>query len=83
VTSNLRPELACNCRSASDSGLSWAGRGRTGKGVLYSCPVARCSVRPAAEQEQMAAFLDDNRPELAGALTGLTEEQARSGLLPS
>jgi hypothetical protein len=36
-----------------------------------------------AEQEQLEAFLDDNRSELAGALTGLTEEQARRHLVPS
>jgi len=36
-----------------------------------------------AEREQLEAFLDDNRSELAGALTGLTEEQARSRLVPS
>jgi hypothetical protein len=36
-----------------------------------------------AEQEQLEAFLDDNRSELAGALTGLTDEQARRRLVPS
>ncbi len=36
-----------------------------------------------AEQEQLEAFLDDNRSELAGALAGLTEEQARRRLVPS
>jgi hypothetical protein len=36
-----------------------------------------------AERQQLEAFLDDNRSELAGALTGLTEEQARRRLVPS
>jgi hypothetical protein len=36
-----------------------------------------------AERQQLEAFLDDNRAELAGALTGLTEEQARRRLVPS
>ena len=36
-----------------------------------------------AEREQLEAFLEDNRSELAGALTGLTEEEARSHLVPS
>lgn len=36
-----------------------------------------------AEREQLEAFLDDNRSELAGSLAGLTEEQARSRLVPS
>jgi uncharacterized protein DUF664 len=36
-----------------------------------------------AEREQLEAFLDDNRSELAGALAGLTEEQARARLVPS
>ena len=35
------------------------------------------------ERQQLEAFLDDNRSELAGALTGLTEEQARRRLVPS
>jgi hypothetical protein len=36
-----------------------------------------------AERKQLEAFLEDNRSELAGALTGLTEEQARRRLVPS
>jgi hypothetical protein len=36
-----------------------------------------------AEREQLEAFLDDNRSELAETLTGLTEEQARRRLVPS
>jgi uncharacterized damage-inducible protein DinB len=36
-----------------------------------------------AERQQLEAFLDDNRSELAAALTGLTEEQARRRLVPS
>src|SRR5690348_8193215 len=36
-----------------------------------------------AERQQLEAFLDDNRSELAGALTGLTEQQARRRLVPS
>jgi hypothetical protein len=35
------------------------------------------------EREQLEAFLDDNRSELAETLTGLTEEQARRRLVPS
>jgi len=35
------------------------------------------------ERQQLEAFLDDNRSELAGALTGLTEAQARRRLVPS
>lgn len=35
------------------------------------------------EREQLEAFLDDNRAELAGTLAGLTEEQARRHLVPS
>lgn len=37
----------------------------------------------SAERQQLEAFLDDNRAELAGALTGLTEEQVRRRLVPS
>jgi uncharacterized damage-inducible protein DinB len=37
----------------------------------------------ATERQQLEAFLDDNRAELAGALAGLTEEQARRRLVPS
>jgi uncharacterized protein DUF664 len=36
-----------------------------------------------AERQQLEAFLDDNRSELADALTGLTEQQARRRLVPS
>jgi hypothetical protein len=36
-----------------------------------------------SEREQLEAFLDDNRAELAAALDGLTEEQARRSLVPS
>lgn len=36
-----------------------------------------------AERQQLEAFLDDNRSELADTLTGLTEEQARRRLVPS
>jgi hypothetical protein len=35
------------------------------------------------EREQLEAFLDDNRSELAGTLAGLTEDQARAKLVPS
>ena len=35
------------------------------------------------EREQLEAFLDDNRSELAETLTGLTDEQARRSLVPS
>ena len=35
------------------------------------------------ERQQLEALLDDNRSELAGALTGLTEQQARRRLVPS
>jgi uncharacterized damage-inducible protein DinB len=36
-----------------------------------------------SEREQLEAFLDDNRSELAAVLDGLTEEQARRSLVPS
>jgi Protein of unknown function (DUF664) len=36
-----------------------------------------------SEREQLEAFLEDNRSELAVALDGLTEEQARRSLVPS
>jgi len=36
-----------------------------------------------SEREQLEAFLDDNRSELALTLDGLTEEQARRSLVPS
>jgi Protein of unknown function (DUF664) len=36
-----------------------------------------------AERQQLEAFLDDNRSELAGTLIDLTEEQARRRLVPS
>jgi hypothetical protein len=35
------------------------------------------------ERQQLEAFLDENRSELAGTLTGLTDEQARRRLVPS
>jgi hypothetical protein len=35
------------------------------------------------ERQQLEAFLDDNRSELASTLTGLTDEQARRRLVPS
>lgn len=36
-----------------------------------------------SEREQLEAFLEDNRSELAATLDGLTEEQARRSLVPS
>jgi Protein of unknown function (DUF664) len=36
-----------------------------------------------SEREQLEAFLDDNRSEVAATLDGLTEEQARRSLVPS
>jgi Protein of unknown function (DUF664) len=36
-----------------------------------------------SERQQLEAFLEDNRSELAAALDGLTEEQARRSLVPS
>jgi hypothetical protein len=36
-----------------------------------------------SEREQLEAFLDDNRSELAAALDGMTEEQAGRSLVPS
>jgi len=36
-----------------------------------------------SEREQLEAFLEDNRSEMAVALDGLTEEQARRSLVPS
>jgi hypothetical protein len=35
------------------------------------------------QRQQLEAFLEDNRSELAGVLAGLTEEQARRRLVPS
>jgi Protein of unknown function (DUF664) len=35
------------------------------------------------EREQLEAFLDDNRADLAATLGGLTEEQSRAKLVPS
>ncbi len=36
-----------------------------------------------SERQQLEAFLDDNRSELAATLDGLTEEEARRSLVPS
>ena len=36
-----------------------------------------------SEREQLEAFLEDNRSEMAATLDGLTEEQARRSLVPS
>ena len=36
-----------------------------------------------SERQQLEAFLEDNRSELAATLDGLTEEQARRSLVPS
>jgi hypothetical protein len=46
-------------------------------------PLLSESTLIGSEREQLGAFLEDNRSELALALDGLTEEQARRSLVPS
>lgn len=46
-------------------------------------PLLSESTLIGSEREQLEAFLDDNRSELAATLDGLTEEQARRSLVPS
>jgi Protein of unknown function (DUF664) len=46
-------------------------------------PLISESTLIGSEREQLEAFLDDNRSEIAATLDGLTEEQARRSLVPS
>jgi len=46
-------------------------------------PLVSESTLIGTEREQLEAFLDDNRSEMALTLEGLTEEQARRSLVPS
>jgi hypothetical protein len=46
-------------------------------------PLLSESTLIGSEREQLEAFLDDNRSELAATLDGPTEEQARRSLVPS
>lgn len=46
-------------------------------------PLLSESTLIGSEREQLEAFLEDNRSEMAETLDGLTEEQARRSLVPS
>jgi hypothetical protein len=46
-------------------------------------PLLSESTLIGSERQQLEAFLEDNRSELAATLDGLTEEQARRSLVPS
>jgi Protein of unknown function (DUF664) len=46
-------------------------------------PLLSESTLIGSEREQLEAFLEDNRSEMALSLDGLTEEQARRSLVPS
>jgi hypothetical protein len=46
-------------------------------------PLLSESTLIGSEREQLEAFLEDNRAAMAATLDGLTEEQARRGLVPS
>ncbi len=68
--------LQVECNVAKAGGAAYAG-------AVIAIPSRSEQTLIGAERQQLEAFLDDNRSELAVALAGLTEEQVRRSLVPS